>query len=690
MRLYTRILLAGSLLYLIVLLTLQWHVITKPFDASYWKDRYDHSQWSMPVSKRIIGDDGLYLWAGYDLTHGGSILHVNPEVPPLGKYLIGIVTALTDRGALFGVLSTGTLLLATTLLSTSLFSSRFIATAVITLLLTDPLITQQWKLTMLDSIQAALACLSLWILLRNKGASIQKYTAAGAGFLLGLCSATKVPVFTPMLLLAGIIWIVRQRGSLATVTLYLLGTAGGYAIVFLPFLLSGHNIEEIITLQRWMVSFYRHSGVQPTLGSVLTTLVAGKQQLTTSRLWETVSQWSPLWSILPFATLFSLFIGVKRTSFPVIWIGALSLSLLCFTSLIPFWTRYLVFILPFLYLSLGTILERLPQRIVPFLVFGAVAINSVASIPMLFPTPNDTATQIVYTLTHQFYRDLYEHLSQESKQQISPEAFHMTGLVAMSQAEVESIEIQSSHAPWNSWESPQLLNLNITFHTRNLGPFTQTTTLPLLKEQGQWFALWSWDTLLSGFVPGDSIKTTVDRAKRGPILASDKKPIAEDYTTALITVIPGAITPSRETALFSFLETLFEKRLPAVVIHQRVYGNSLPFLPVPIGIPPRPLTTEQKQILTSFPEIRLEPAFGRINYGSAVVSVGSVGNTDYSECCSLLYSTTTYDGINGVEKTKNSILKGRNGGSIQLLSHDGEIKRTILSVEKQEGQSTQP
>ncbi|MCL5435098.1 MAG: hypothetical protein M1405_01790, partial [Patescibacteria group bacterium] len=33
---------------------------SEKYDVSYWKDRFEHSQWQLPLSNRIIGDDGLF------------------------------------------------------------------------------------------------------------------------------------------------------------------------------------------------------------------------------------------------------------------------------------------------------------------------------------------------------------------------------------------------------------------------------------------------------------------------------------------------------------------------------------------------------------------------------------------------------------------------------------------------------
>ena len=58
------------------------------YDASYWKERFEHSQWSMPLSNRIIGYDGLFSYVGYRLADGEDPSKINPETQPVGKYLI--------------------------------------------------------------------------------------------------------------------------------------------------------------------------------------------------------------------------------------------------------------------------------------------------------------------------------------------------------------------------------------------------------------------------------------------------------------------------------------------------------------------------------------------------------------------------------------------------------------------------
>src|SRR3989304_2472674 len=122
------------------------------FDEVYWKDRYEHSQWKLPLSNRTIGDDGLYLYEGWRIIQGGDPTTLNAEVPPLGKYLIGISLATIQNGYWFGLLTTIGAVVFFYLLSRTLLHNTLLSFGLSLVFLVDPLVTNQLNLTMLDSL----------------------------------------------------------------------------------------------------------------------------------------------------------------------------------------------------------------------------------------------------------------------------------------------------------------------------------------------------------------------------------------------------------------------------------------------------------------------------------------------------------------------------------------------------------
>src|SRR5690348_11923929 len=88
-----------GLLQFVQILYFQRSFFTERYDATYWKDRFEHSQWELPLSQRIIGDDGIYAYAGYQMMHGVSIDATNANKPPVGLYLISLSIALFGNAA---------------------------------------------------------------------------------------------------------------------------------------------------------------------------------------------------------------------------------------------------------------------------------------------------------------------------------------------------------------------------------------------------------------------------------------------------------------------------------------------------------------------------------------------------------------------------------------------------------------
>jgi hypothetical protein len=660
------------------------------FDATYWQDKYDHSQWRLPLSTRTIGDDGLYLMEGYRLIRGGDPTAVNAEMPPVGKYAIGASVALFHNGYLFGLLSTGMLLVLVYLL-TKRVSNPTVAAAATLLAATDPLITNQFSLTMLDSIQTVwllgfLACLFL-IPAKKRG-----LIASTAGVCVGLFAGTKFPVLAPILFVTGALYLWLNDRRIRIILIFTAAATAGYLLPYARYFALGHTLFDWVKVQKFMVSFYLHGNLTPTWGSAIVTMLRGSYQNIFSRLWFAAPQWSPVWALLVFVPIVSLisFRKDKTWSTPLVVIAMLALLFMVFFSMIPFWTRYLTLLLPLCYILAGASTARMPAKTAALLFAVVLIANGMSSYAVLFPTPEATVSQTAYNISHMFFQDVYEDMTSGSRTATDRPAFTNQYLSLMAEGEIEAIEAKPEPQSYSRFAARQSVPLTITYQTRNLGPFTEHTTLPIVLEDGRWRIPWSATILLNGADSSPRLKTIVYPAHRGTLRASDKKPIAEDIESSLVWVTQGAIDPAREERLFKLLEGIVDGKVAAVFFHERVYGNPTPTIPIPLTVIPKLLSENDMAELKSFPGVTLTPAFARMNYGSGVVEVGSVGNTHFTECCSLLYNTTTYDGISGAELKKNAALKGTNGGSLVLEDAAGNAIRTIIKTNKQDGLDVEP
>ncbi len=676
--------------YVIAIIAANRDLFFSKFDPEYWKDKYDHSQWGLPLSVRTIGDDGLYLYQGYALTRGADPTRFNAEVPPLGKYLIGMSIATFGNGYWFGLITNISLLVLFYALAKKLFPTGFIALALTTLVATDPLITDQYRLTMLDALQSVWLLLSLYCFIKyTENTQTRSILLLASGVSLGFFAETKFPLLLPIPLLLIGLSLIKRKNFLRQSAIFLAGIGAGYLAPYVPYFLAGHTFIEWLRIQKWIVSFYLHSKLSPTYGSVLVNLLTGQYQNLYSREWLSSPHWSPVWTLLTIGIVASF---SKHTIKNALWRNTLIMTLATISiyAVIPFWTRYLTLTLPFLYLLFGFTIHKLKPAIAVCVLSICILINISSSVSHFYPSAQGTMSLFTYNWNNNFFQDMYEDIDSQTRAAMSREHFRVLGMRTIAEGEIEKTEVTYTFPHVSRFATHVKIPVVVTYITRHLGSFTTRTTIPLVKENNRWKIQWNWDMYIKDMTDRTHLATTVQEAKRGSIIASDKSILASDIPSFMIWITPKRIVPAEEKALLLHLENLFERKILAVYFHQRLYGNALSELPVPMGVIPKVLTKEEKDKLVAYHGVLLSPHAGRHAVISDFTKIGSVANSQFFECCSYLYTTTNYDGVDGVEKDKNETLKGENGGTLQLVDVKGNVISTLINRIKKNGSDVQP
>jgi hypothetical protein len=676
--------------YIGLILFTQRSLFFSKFDAAYWKDRYDHSQWKLPLSSRTIGDDGLYLFEGYRLIHGGDPSSTNAEVPPLGKYLIGISIVLFRNGYWFGLFATLGLCFMVFLLSRSLGLSYFLSLIASMLILFDPLITNQTTLTMLDSLQSFFLLSTLYSAIQAVQNKKQILWIILTGISLGLFAQTKAPLFVPIVLLSLLPIYLRKITALGKI-ICIAGIT--YMCLYVQYFLFHPSIVDFLKLQKWMLTFYTHSHLAPTYGSVWYTLILGTYQNIFNKMWTSAPQFSFAWSVFTFCGLVGVLFFWKKTNpfHSIQSLAILVVALLCVFSFIPFWTRYVVVVLPLLIIGTMLTIQAIKHTGLQKIIIGTFAIvQLVASTKILFPTPESMVKEFLYDWRFGFFQDMYEATDTKTHHSMTRQQFFRFGLHTFADAHIESVAIDPVFPVWSNRTVPLSIPITVTYFTRELGPFVEKSNLAVIRENGQWKISWKWDTMIAGLSADKTLETSIDEAKRGSIIGSDKIPISFDWQSDLVWVTPNNMVSSQEKLIYQTLSDITGGTIPANNFHHRAVGNSIGDIPIPMVVVPNPLPPTKRELLASLSGITLTPHIARKTGSIAIIPIGTVKNADYFECCSWLYSASVYTGADGVEQTKNEVLKGTNGGYLVLKNTDGSIVRTILFAEKKDGQNVQP
>ena len=666
------------IVYLLHILWSQLAVFTQRFDAVYWKERFETSQWSLPLSQRVIGDDGLYLIEGYLLTKGGDPVDYNAEVPPLGKYLIGTSIKMFSNGNVYGYITSLFLVGAVWYLAKLVSRGSPIAWATTLLFATDPLITAQFSLTMLDSLQSLFLVLHVIVLSILVKSSKHMIWVLVCGVLLGLFAGSKAPLFAPVIMITGIVTIWTTTKRFTWVCVYVLSAVLTYFCLYIPYFFHGHVFIDWLKLQKWILSFYLSSKLESNFGSIFTTVFVNQTKNLFSDTWYSSSEWSILWPII---TMLSI-VSYRRIKNKLLL--ATLFLLFCIFAIRPFWVRYLILILPLLYVTaVAFIHARFSQKNVLSIVSIGIAINIFLSASLLYPTAEKEFHQFVSDWEHGYFHDMRERFTSHSKMKFERSTIQEQGLTYLYDAQIEAIDVRYDPKLLRRRFGQLTIPLEIAYRSRYLGEFVEHTSVFLVHEGNQWRVSWDWESFVKGIVPGATFQTTVDPAKRGTLTKGSF--VASDFDSELVSITPADIHPQKEQEMLEFMSKLFENKLFPLSIHERYISNTLPGRSRAIGVFPKPLGREDRARLLSYSGVRLTPAYGRTNLVSSEVEIDKVTNTLFIECCSLLYSTTAYDGGGGLEKEFNATLKGYNGGGIVLYDANGKLVRTIMEREKRNG-----
>lgn len=658
------------------------------YDVSYWKDRFEHSQWVLPLSKRIIGDDGLFSYIGYGLVNGAPLTGFNAETPPLGKYLIGLSILIFKNPAYYALFfGIGSLLLFY-LISKRLLETKLLALFAAALLFVDPLFINQFWRAWVDIVQLFFLLANLFFFLiavYYKSNRVSIFSLVG-GVSLGLFAETKLPILLPMALFLESAFFI-YKNKIKTFFIFIFGVFLGILVPYTKFFLDGNSFLDFLKLQKYVMAFYLKSQVIAHKEAIWQTLFLGKFPNILDGSLSSVSEWWIMWPVISSICILASLIYFSKKDIALIWKGlsVFILSSLIIYTLIPAYSRYLVLILPFFYLFfVKVIISFISERTSVFIFVAILVYGTINAALFLQPKPETVLNNFYYNLSHQYFQDIYQgNIATAGNPKISREEFRFLAQGALGNATVKAIEVKETKRSIPTFGNSGNAKISVTYKTERLGSFSEDKDVELVKEDGQWKVLWNWDLILIGFLPEYNIVTTESQGNRGRILDSKGKVLVEDATGYLITINPEEFDLQKENSMLSFLSRI--GYVKDAHLQNAYLENSLPGYYVSLFTLSTDLTGDLEQKLLSLKGIRIVPRKSRI-YRTLAIDPLDIANILYEECCTRVYSSYSYHGVKGVEEQYDKKLSGWDGGSIIIKDKKGNIIRDVLNKSKKDGQ----
>ena len=451
-KLYNKLLTVVSLISITgTIFLLRW-IFFQQIDLSYLDNLYSFSQWSIPLSSRIMGDTYLYLHSGTQLIISSfEPFMINPETPIFGKLLFGLSINKFGNPHLILIFSLLILLVTLNSIGKKFFKlDKWHRTLLILLAGTSPIILEQITTPLLDLPQTTLFFIHLYFLL-SAGISKQKNKSilylVTSGIALGAMTATKIALYLPLIFLIDS-WYLWKKKKLSLMIGIILTSALTYTLVYSPYIIK-HGIINWLKAQKWMLNFYFNSDVISTPGMILITAFTGWYKGWWGSGWERITAWSGSWGIGILATIgitIEHFIKKKKVSDEYLYTLFIVLIILIPLLIIPFWPRYFVFFIPLFWLNLIAWIKN-KKIILLLLLFPLLSLFIIGMNSYKFNQNN------FYSLWEKAsYEDMYEQFSFEHKNKYSRKEWTANKLKDLKEINTYKLEV--------SQEKPQKITFN--------------------------------------------------------------------------------------------------------------------------------------------------------------------------------------------------------------------------------------
>lgn len=321
----------------------------KAFEKAYYNSIYKNKNgiW--------LPDETLYSYISGALIKGKSPILLNPEVPPLGTYLIGFSILLFNNQHLIILFFAAANLYVMYLLGKQIYASKITPIIPVALFSSEPIFKNQLIYTpLLDIIQLFFILTTFYFF--NKFISSKNNLIRNTilvNIFLGFFISTKF-FGTGVAVVAAIIITLLINADFKRLKLFLITLPISILILYLTYikvLIDGYPFNRFLGIQKWIFLYNQGHVTQPF--SIWPLILINKWYV-----WfgdkPVISdpQWLISWPIITIISLVSIFKNyiqkIKKREVEVLFFWILAYFLMM--SFVQATTRYFVILIPFLYL----------------------------------------------------------------------------------------------------------------------------------------------------------------------------------------------------------------------------------------------------------------------------------------------------------------------------------------------------
>lgn len=340
----------------------RWNYYLSSFRPEEVEKAYGISQYVLEKAPSWISDEIHFAYASWRYLKGGSPILINPDYPPLGKYIIAFSIKFWHNEKIPILLFSLTTPFSIYLISQLFIESKTWALVPVILFSWEKLFQEQLiYIPLFELFSLTFLNLSFYFFLK---AEVKNSYFWLSSLFLGALWATKPWMLTIPLVISWFIYLIFKRDFRKLLN-WLISLLAAFLVVILSYfrlLIEGWNIYKILSAQKWIMWYHRSKLIKPA--SVWPFIYLRRWYVWWGeKPFLPVEQWNILWpTFTTLALVFSALVFLKtyrRTKKGLRWLKfdkrVIAICLwffgdLIFLSLGNINVRYLFYLLPFAYI----------------------------------------------------------------------------------------------------------------------------------------------------------------------------------------------------------------------------------------------------------------------------------------------------------------------------------------------------
>ena len=301
--------------------------------------------------------------------------------------------------------------------------------------------------------------------------------------------------------------------------------------------------------------------------------------------------------------------------------------------------------------------------------------------------PEDVLTKYMSYINEENYSEMYNLLTDDSKQSITQEDF-----IKRNKNIYNGIESANLTIELNEVEKIDSNSANITYTTSMdtvAGSLSFKNIATLTKKDGKYYINWSSNLIYPNLNNQDKIKVNVHQARRGNIYDRNNNEIASEGVVSSVGVVRGKLNSDTKESDIKSIADLLE--ISEDTINKALNAS---YVKDDMFIPLKNVSKdniELKQKLLQVKGVKITDAQSRVySYGEALAHlIGYVQNItaeELKENAGKGYTQNSKIGKSGLEKIYEDRLKGTNGVEVYIVDNNNNKKETIAQTIEKDGE----